>query len=191
VFETIAQAFRAGGSEPDFGIVGGGPHSAFPHHETGLRPLQAGDAVVIDVGGRLDGYCSDITRMAFVGEPTDRYREIHAIVEAAVTAGIAAAAPGVTCGTVDDATRGVIEDAGYGEFFVHRTGHGLGLSIHEQPWVMAGSAAELAPGMVHSVEPGIYLPGEFGIRLEEIVVVTETGCERFSALPRDVHVVAV
>lgn len=190
VAAALAQAFRDGGSVPEFGIVGGGPHGAFPHHDTGTRPLRSGDAVVIDIGGRRDGYCSDLTRMAFVGEPTARYRELHAIVEAAVLAAMAAAAPGATCGEVDAAARAVIDAAGYGEYFVHRTGHGLGLSIHEPPWIMRDNDAELRPGVVHSVEPGIYLPGELGIRLEEIVRVTDTGCERFSALPRDVHVVA-
>jgi Xaa-Pro aminopeptidase len=190
VAEAVAQAFLAGGSTPEFTIVGGGPNGAFPHHHTGSRPLQAGDAVVIDIGGRIDGYVSDITRMAFIGEPTERYREIHAIVEAAVVAGKAAAKPGATCAEVDAAARGVIADAGYGDYFVHRTGHGLGLSVHEPPWIMRGCDVELRQGVVHSVEPGIYLPGEFGVRLEEIVHVTETGCERFSSLPRDVHVVA-
>jgi Xaa-Pro aminopeptidase len=190
VGDAVARAFGEGGSTLEFAIVGGGPNGAFPHHHTGSRPLQNGDAVVIDVGGRLGGYVSDITRMAFIGEPTERYREIHAIVEAAVVAGMAAARPGATCAEVDAAARGVIADAGYGEHFVHRTGHGLGLSVHEPPWIMRGYDVELRPGIVHSVEPGIYLPGEFGVRLEEIVHVTETGCERFSSLPRDVHVVA-
>lgn len=188
VGDVVAQAFAAAGSTPEFGIIGGGPNGAFPHHHTGSRPLEAGDAVVIDVGGRLDGYVSDITRMAFIAEPTDRYLEIHSIVEAAVVAGLAASKPGATCAEVDAAARGVIEDAGYGEYFVHRTGHGLGLSVHEPPWIMRGNEVELRPGVVHSVEPGIYLPGEFGVRLEEIVHVTETGCERFSSLPREVHV---
>jgi Xaa-Pro aminopeptidase len=190
VGDAVERAFRDGGSAPEFAIVGGGPNGAFPHHHTGPRPLRDGDAVVIDIGGRLDGYVSDITRMAFIGEPTGRYREIHAIVEAAVVAGMAAAKPGATCAEVDAAARGVIADAGYGDYFVHRTGHGLGLSVHEPPWIMRGYDVELRPGVVHSVEPGIYLPGEFGVRLEEIVHVTETGCERFSSLPRDVHVVA-
>jgi Xaa-Pro aminopeptidase len=190
VGDAVERALRAGGSTPEFAIVGGGPNGAYPHHHTGARRLQDGDAVVIDIGGRLGGYVSDITRMAFIGEPTARYREIHAIVEAAVVAGMAAAKPGATCAEVDAAARGVIEDAGYGEYFVHRTGHGLGLSVHEPPWIMRGYDVELRPGVVHSVEPGIYLPGELGVRLEEIVHVTETGCERFSSLPRDVHSVA-
>lgn len=190
VRDALNSAFVEGNATPEFAIVGGGPNSAFPHHHTGLRALEAGQPVVIDIGGRLGGYVSDITRMAFLGEPTERYREIHAIVEAACAAGMAAAKPGATCAEVDAAARGVIDDAGYGEYFVHRTGHGLGLSVHEPPWIMRGYDVELRPGVVHSVEPGIYLPGEFGVRLEEIVHITETGCERFSSLPREVHVVA-
>jgi Xaa-Pro aminopeptidase len=189
VAEAAAAAFREGGCEEVlFTIVGSGPNGAFPHHHTGSRRLEDGDAVVIDIGGRLDGYASDITRMAFVGRPAERYEEVHAIVDRAVEAGLDTAAPGVTCGEVDSAVRGVIEEAGFGEYFVHRTGHGLGLSVHEAPWIMAGENVELRPGMVHSIEPGIYLPAEFGVRLEEIVQITDGGCSRFSALPREVHV---
>lgn len=191
VADAINASFAANGQEPVFAIVGSGPNGAFPHHHTGSRPLAEGDAVVIDLGARGPaGYVSDITRAAFVGEPTERYREVHAVVDAAVEAGMAAARPGATCHDVDAAARGVIEDAGYGEHFVHRTGHGLGLSMHERPWIMRGNHTELRVGMVHSIEPGIYLPGEFGVRLEEIVHVTADGCRRFSSLPRDVHVVA-
>jgi Xaa-Pro aminopeptidase len=188
VGERISQVFREAGAEPEFALVASGPHGAFPHHETGERRLVAGDPIVIDLGGALDGYHCDITRMAVIGEPSDRYREIHAIVEAAVVAALDATRPGATCGAVDAAARQVIADAGYGEYFVHRTGHGLGVSGHEPPWVMAGDPTELEVGMVHSIEPGIYLPGEFGIRLEDIVHVTEDGCERFSGLAREVHV---
>jgi Xaa-Pro aminopeptidase len=188
IADAIAGVFSAAGAQPEFALVGSGPNGAFPHHETGARVLRDGDAIVIDLGGVLEGYHSDITRMAFVGEPTERYREVHATVEAAVVAAMAATRPGATCGEVDAAARGVIADAGYGEYFVHRTGHGLGVSGHEPPWVMDGSDAVLAAGMVHSIEPGIYLPGDFGVRLEDIVTVTESGCERFSALARDVHV---
>jgi Xaa-Pro aminopeptidase len=189
VAERTAAAFRdAGCEETLFTLVASGPNGAFPHHHTGSRVLQEGDAVVLDLGGRLDGYPSDITRMAFVGEPSERYLEVHGVVDRAVRAGLAAARPGARCEEVDAAARGVIEQAGFGEYFVHRTGHGLGLSVHEAPWIMRGATEELRPGMVHSIEPGIYLPGEFGIRLEEIVQITETGCEVFSGLPRDVYV---
>jgi Xaa-Pro aminopeptidase len=190
VADAAAAAFRAAGCEEViFTIVGAGPNGAFPHYHAGLQPLEIGDAVVIDIGSRRDGYMSDLTRMAFVGEPTDRYLEVHRTVEAAVEAGLAAARPGATCHEVDAAARGAIEAAGFGEYFVHRTGHGLGISTHEPPWIMAGEDVELKVGMVHSIEPGIYLPGEFGVRLEEIVHVTEDGCERFSRLSRELHVV--
>jgi Xaa-Pro aminopeptidase len=190
VADAAAAAFRAAGCEEVvFTIVGSGPNGAYPHHHTGGRALEPGDAVVIDIGGRLDGYMSDITRMAFIGAPTDRYLEVHRTVEAAVWAGLEAARPGATCHDVDAAARGAIEDAGFGEYFVHRTGHGLGLSTHEPPWIMRGEDVELEVGMVHSIEPGIYLPSEFGVRLEEIVHVTDDGCERFSRLSRELHVV--
>jgi Xaa-Pro aminopeptidase len=187
IAEAINGVFAAHGCEPEFALVGSGPNSAYPHHETGARELSDGDAVVIDLGAVLEGYHSDITRMAFVGDPTERYREVHAVVEAALLAATEATRPGATCAEVDAAAREVIASAGFGEFFVHRTGHGLGLSGHEPPYVMAGSEVVLRAGMVHSIEPGIYLPGEFGVRLEEIVQVTADGCERFSELPRDVH----
>jgi Xaa-Pro aminopeptidase len=190
VAEAAAAAFRAAGCEEVmFTIVASGPNGAYPHHHTGGRAMQEGDAIVIDIGARLDGYSSDITRMAFVGEPTERYLEVHRTVEAAVQAGLAASRPRAMCHDVDAAARGAIEEAGFGEYFVHRTGHGLGISTHEPPWIMRGENVELEVGMVHSIEPGIYLPGEFGVRLEEIVHVTEDGCERFSDLSRELHVV--
>jgi Xaa-Pro aminopeptidase len=189
IAEAANAEMRARGAQPEFAIVGAGPNGAFPHHLTGERSLQDGDAVVIDIGGRHEGYMSDITRMAFVGEPSSRYLEVHAILEAAVTAGMAIARPGERCGEVDRAVRRVIEGAGYGDSFVHRTGHGVGISMHESPWIMADSDAPLRTGCVHSIEPGIYLPGEFGIRLEEIVRITDTGSERLSALPRNTHLV--
>jgi Xaa-Pro aminopeptidase len=189
IAEAAATTFRGAGAGDAFTIVAGGPNGAYPHHHAGDRALEPGDAVVIDIGARLDNYMSDITRMAFVGEPTERYLELHRTVEAALQAGMAAARPGATCDEVDAAARGVIADAGYGEYFVHRTGHGLGISTHEPPWIMRGEEVELVVGMVHSVEPGIYFPGEVGVRLEEIVHVTEDGCERFSRLPRELRVV--
>jgi len=190
VSEAAATAFRAAGcQEVMFTIVASGPNGAYPHHHPGGRALQEGDAIVTDIGARLDGYSSDITRMAFVGEPTERYLEVHRTVEAAVEAALAVSRPGATCHDVDAAARAAIEEAGFGEYFVHRTGHGLGISAHESPWIMRGEDVELRVGMVHSIEPGIYLPGEFGVRLEEIVHVTEDGCERFSGLSRELHVV--
>lgn len=191
VAEAAAAAFRhAGVEEVLFTSVAAGLNGAFPHHHTSRSRLQEGDAVTIDVGGRLHGYASDITRMAYVGEPDERYMQVHGVVEAAVQAGLATARPGATCAEVDGEARAIIAQAGLGEYFVHRTGHGLGLSTHEPPSIMAGVDTVLVPGMVFSVEPGVYIPGKLGVRLEEIVRVTGTGCEIFSSLPREVSVAA-
>jgi Xaa-Pro aminopeptidase len=191
VAAIAAAEFRAAGAdEVSFTIVASGPNSALPHHHTGKRELAEGDAVVIDLGGRREGYCSDITRMALVGEPSAECLDVLGVVEAAVQAAMAAVRPGASAGDVDIAARSVIESAGYGEYFVHRTGHGLGVSVHEPPWLMGGSADVLRERMVFSIEPGVYLPGRFGVRLEEIVFVTGNGCERLSELPRAAHVSA-
>ena len=191
VAAVAAAEFRAAGAdEVLFTIVASGANGALPHHHTGRRAIEDGDAVVIDLGGRREGYCSDITRMAFVGEPPPECSAVFKVVEAAVQAAIAVARPGVPAGDVDRAARSVIEAAGYGEYFVHRTGHGLGISGHEPPWIMRGSPDALREGMVFSIEPGIYLPGRFGVRLEEIVVMTRDGCETLSDFPRAVRLSA-
>lgn len=191
VAAVAAAEFRAAGAdEVRFTIVASGPNGALPHHHTSRRMLEVGDAVVIDLGGRRANYCSDITRMAFVGDPLADRVDVAGIVEAAVQAALAAARPGVTAGDVDAAARGVIDAAGYGEYFVHRTGHGLGVAVHEPPWIVRGAVDVLREGMVFSIEPGVYLPGRFGVRLEEIVHLTRDGCERFSELPRTPHVSA-
>jgi Xaa-Pro aminopeptidase len=183
-------AFREVGAVDAWVCVGSGPNGAFPHHETSSRVLKPGDPIVIDLGAKLDGYASDITRMVHLGELSSQYREVHEVVESAVQAALAAARPGATCGDVDRAARGVIEAAGYGERFIHRTGHGLGLSTHEPPWIMAGEDVPLRAGMVFSIEPGIYLEGQFGLRLEDIVHLTDAGPEIFSKLPRAVELIA-
>jgi Xaa-Pro aminopeptidase len=185
VAEVASATFlREGCEEATFAFVASGPNGAFPHHHSGRRVLRRGESITVDVGGRLEGYASDITRMAYVGEPDEEYLRVHAAVEAAVQAALATVEPGVRCGDVDAAARGAVEEAGLGTFFVHRTGHGLGLSGHEPPWIMAGEQTRLEPGMVFSIEPGVYLPGRFGVRLEEIVAVTADGCEILSGLSR-------
>lgn len=188
VAEAARRAFRAEGAVPEFTIVAAGANGAFPHHHTGETVIRAGDALVCDIGGRKDGYYSDITRMAICGAPPEGYAGVHAVVEAAVRAALAAIRPGIRAAEVDAAARGVIAAAGYGEFFTHRTGHGVGQEIHEPPYITATSETVLAPGMVFTVEPGIYLPGRFGIRLEEVAVVTKTGCEILSGLSRDAFI---
>jgi Xaa-Pro aminopeptidase len=187
VARAADEGFRkAGAPEVMATIVAGGPNSAFPHHHSGTRALQAGEPILFDLGSRVDGYCSDITRMAFLGTPSERYREIHGIVADAVAAALEVIRAGTAVSAVDQAARRTIERAGYGEQFVHRTGHGIGLSGHEPPSISQTNELTLEEGMAFSVEPGIYLSGEFGVRLEEIVVVTKTGCEILSRLPRDV-----
>ncbi|WP_349358376.1 M24 family metallopeptidase [Stappia sp.] len=191
VADVIRAHFASEGAATQFTIVGSGGNGAFPHHQTGDRKLQDGDAVVIDIGARKQGFPSDITRMVVVGHPPEGYDQVHAVVEDAVRAAMAAARPGVQAKEVDAAARKVISDAGYGEYFVHRTGHGLGIDGHEPPYITAASETVLEEGMVFSIEPGIYLPGRFGIRLEEIVILRADGPEILSSLPRDVHVVEV
>jgi Xaa-Pro aminopeptidase len=173
-----------------FAIVGSGPNGASPHHEAGDRLIAEGDAVVIDFGGRMHGYCSDTTRTFHVGDPPPRFAEIYGVLQEAQAAAVDAVAPGVAAEAVDRAARDIIEAAGYGDFFVHRTGHGIGLEVHEEPYIVSGNTQSLEPGMAFSVEPGIYLPGEFGMRIEDIVVVTDVGVERLNRSPRRLHLVA-
>ncbi len=180
---------RAGAEEIAFTAIAAGPHSALPHHHPEPYALQPGDVVAIDIGSKLRGYCSDITRMALIGgaPPDAEYARVHAVAEEAVRAGLAAARPGVPAREVDAAARNVITAAGYGEYFVHRTGHGLGLSIHEPPYITGTNETLLEEGMVFSIEPGIYLPGRFGVRLEEIVYLDAAGAHVLSTLPRAVR----
>ncbi|GLX47689.1 dipeptidase [Streptomyces hygroscopicus subsp. hygroscopicus] len=180
---------RFGHSQVDFTIVGSGPNGANPHHEVGDRVIQRGDMVVLDFGGLKDGYGSDTTRTVHVGEPTEEERRVHDIVRAAQEAGYQAVRPGVACQEVDRAARAVIADAGYGEYFIHRTGHGIGVTTHEPPYMIEGEELPLVPGMCFSVEPGIYLPGRFGVRIEDIVTVTEDGGRRLNNTTREMVIV--
>ncbi|ELZ26627.1 xaa-pro aminopeptidase [Halogeometricum pallidum JCM 14848] len=162
-------------------VVGAGDHGAMPHYRHGDREIRPGDPVVLDFGTRVDGYPSDQTRtVVFDGDPSERFREVHEVVREAQAAAVDAVEPGATAESVDRAAREVIEEAGYGERFVHRTGHGVGLEVHEEPYIVAGNDERLEPGTVFSVEPGVYLSGEFGVRIEDLVVVTEDGYERLN-----------
>ena len=180
---------RFGHSQVDFTVVGSGPNGANPHHEASDRVIQDGDMVVLDFGGLKHGYGSDTTRTVHVGEPTDEERRVHDIVREAQTAACDAVRPGITCQDVDRVARKVITDAGYGEYFIHRTGHGIGVTTHEPPYMIEGEEQELVPGMCFSVEPGIYLPGRFGVRVEDIVTVTEDGGRRLNATARELAIV--
>lgn len=184
VGRDISEAILEEHDEVDFVIVASGPNGASPHHRTGDRRLEWGDAVVIDIGGIRDGYCSDMTRNYVLGDAPPGYRELHAVLEEAQRAGVEAVRPGVTGEEVDATCRRVIADAGYGDRFVHRTGHGIGVEVHEEPYLVAGNDEPLEEGMTFSVEPGIYIPGRYGARIEDIVAVTEDGVERLNRLSR-------
>jgi Xaa-Pro aminopeptidase len=173
----------------DFVIVGSGPNGASPHHELSDRVIEAGEPIVVDIGGTTeDGYCSDETRTYALGEPPAEFVRYYEILRAAQEAACAAVRPGVACEHVDGVAREIIGEAGYGEFFVHRTGHGIGLETHEEPYIVSGNTVALEPGMAFSVEPGIYLPGRHGARIEDIVVCTESGGERLNLRPRELAV---
>ena len=177
----IADLILAEGHEQvSFVIVGSGPNGASPHHELSDRALEPGDAVVVDIGGTLDGYGSDCTRDYLVGHAPLGYMDIHATLEAAQQAACDIAAPGVTAEAVDAAARDVLNEAGLGGYFIHRTGHGIGLEEHEEPYIVAGNELPLEPTMTFSIEPGVYLPDRFGMRIEDIVVVTHDGIERLN-----------
>jgi Xaa-Pro aminopeptidase len=181
---------RSGHRRADFAIVASGPNGASPHHEPGGRTIRARDVVVMDFGGEFGGYFSDTTRTVVVGEPPPGLPEVYDAVRGAHDAALAAIRPGVAAQDVDRAARGVIEDARYGARFIHRTGHGIGLEVHEPPWIVEGNDLELLPGMTFSVEPGIYLEGRFGVRIEDIVAVTADGVDRLNRSTRDLQVVS-
>ncbi|MCP2167509.1 M24 family metallopeptidase [Goodfellowiella coeruleoviolacea] len=184
----IAAAIVAEGhTEAAFVIVGSGPNGASPHHEVSDRVIEAGDVVVVDIGGPVaSGYNSDCTRTYVLGQPRDAdVADTYAVLRAAQQAAVAAVRPGVSAEAIDAAARQVIADAGFGEYFVHRTGHGIGLDVHEEPYIVGGNPLTLQPGMAFSVEPGIYLPQRWGARIEDIVVVTESGVERLNNQPHE------
>ncbi|MFF2053356.1 M24 family metallopeptidase [Leifsonia sp. NPDC058194] len=178
-----------GHSQVDFTIVASGPNGANPHHEVGDRVIAEGDMVVLDFGGLMDGYGSDTTRTVHVGEPTDEEHEVFEIVKRAQQAAFDAVAVGVPCQDIDRAARAVISDAGYGEYFIHRVGHGIGTTTHEPPYLVEGEERPIEAGMCFSLEPGIYLPGRFGVRIEDIVVAADDGAHRLNNTSRELHLV--
>ncbi len=188
--DIAAAIVEEGHVQADFVIVGSGPNGASPHHDVSERVIEKGDVVVVDIGGPLPaGYNSDSTRTYAVGTPRDAdVAETYAVLQRAQAAAVAAVKPGVTAEAVDAAARDVIAEAGFGEYFIHRTGHGIGLDVHEEPYIIAGNALPLEPGMAFSVEPGIYQPGRWGARLEDIVIVTADGVESVNNQPHELVV---
>jgi Xaa-Pro aminopeptidase len=179
----------AGHDTVSFAIVASGPNGSSPHHEASDRTIRSGDAIVVDFGGRVRGYGSDTTRMYCVGEPPDGFEDAYAVLLSAQKAAVAAVRPGVTAGSIDAAARTIIDEAGYGASFIHRTGHGIGLDAHEQPYLVEGSDQVIAAGMAFSIEPGIYLRDRWGMRIEDIVVATEAGVDRLNQSSRGIRFV--
>ena len=190
IASEIQRLLLANGQQAmQFCIVGSGPNGAMPHHGASDRVIQPGDAIVLDFGGTYNGYQSDMTRIAAVrgGTIDPEFEKVFETVDAANRAAHAAARPGVSCESVDKAARDVIIAAGYGEYFTHRTGHGLGIDVHEDPYIVSGNTEVLELGMAFSIEPGVYLPGRFGVRMEDIAIVTESGAENINLSPHPVY----
>ena len=176
---------KHGMPEIAFMIVGSGPNGASPHHHTGDRVIEQGDPVVIDFGGIHEGYFSDITRTPVAGDPHPDFVQIYNVVLEAQQAAFESIKPGVACQQVDRAARKVITDHGFGEYFIHRLGHGIGLTGHEDPYLVEGNSEPMQAGMVFSDEPGIYIPDRWGVRIEDSVAVTESGAERLNHVTRE------
>ena len=192
VDEDLGKIVRAQGLNPERGGgIASGPNSASPHHHSVDREIQVGDGIWIELGhgGNYNGYIADKTRVVHVGQPSDEFIRVYNVVKEAQETAFRSIRPGMECQEVDRIARGVITEAGYGEYFIHRVGHGLGLDVHEPPYMVEGNTQKIEPGMVFSVEPGIYLPGKFGIRIEDIVVATEDGAESFYASTHDCVIV--
>lgn len=187
--EIAERTVDSGHQSVEFCIVASGPNGASPHHAPSDRVIKPGDAVVVDFGGYQNGYCSDTTRDFVVDTPPPGYAEAYAVLHEAQQAATAAVAPGVTTESLDAVARSIIEDAGYGDLFIHRLGHGIGLDVHERPYLVEGDITVVEPGMAFSIEPGIYKQGSWGMRIEDIVTVTETGVESLNNSNRDFRLV--
>ncbi|NHJ13126.1 MAG: aminopeptidase P family protein [Candidatus Thorarchaeota archaeon] len=186
---AVEDAVIQAGAASTFAAVQFGENSALPHAESGSRELRKNDIVLMDCGCSLGGYNTDMTRVGVVGTPTEEQEKIHSIVLHAERTAIEKLTPGMTCGLADGIARRIIEESGYGEQFTHRLGHGIGLEVHEPPYLVRGNSLQLQPGMTHSVEPGIYLEGKFGIRIEDLVVIRSNGAELLTFMPRDLYTI--
>ena len=189
VSQLVNSAVIKEGAQPSFALVQFGENTALPHASPGNRVLEKGDFILMDCGCAVDGYNTDMTRVGVVGPPTEEQECVHSIVLKAQETAIEKIQPGISCGKVDGIARRVIEEAGYGEYFTHRLGHGIGIEVHEEPYVVRGNSMELQSGMCHSVEPGIYLEGKFGIRIEDLICVRENKAELLTYAPKDLIIV--
>jgi Xaa-Pro aminopeptidase len=190
VSRHLAELLLAAGHQTaPFAIVASGPNAASPHHDAGERVIGPGDAIVLDIGGIRDRYASDTSRTAFVGSPPDEFASLYEVLREAQASACRAVRPGIAASAIDRAARSIIADAGYGEQFIHRTGHGIGLEVHEEPYIVDGNDEPLQPGHAFSVEPGIYVAGRWGARIEDIVVCTETSGERLNTTSTELYIV--
>jgi Xaa-Pro dipeptidase len=185
VQQIVQKEIHRQGATPTFAAIQFGENSAIPHAAASNRELKKGDVVLMDCGCALDGYNTDMTRVGVVGTPSEEVKRVYLTVLHAVETALENIGPGMACGTADGLARRVIDEAGYGDYFTHRLGHGIGLEVHEPPYVVRGSSEELQSGMCHSIEPGIYLEGKFGIRIEDLVCIREDGSELLTFMPRD------
>ncbi len=185
VQQIVHKEIRRQGGVPTFAAIQFGENSALPHSAAGLRELKMDDVVLMDCGCTVEGYNTDMTRVGVVGPPTEEVERVYSIVRYAMETAIQNIVPEMACGAADGLARRVIDDAGYGEYFTHRLGHGIGLEVHEPPYIVRGSSLKLKPGMCHSIEPGIYLEGKFGIRIEDLVCIRENSPELLTFSPRD------
>jgi Xaa-Pro aminopeptidase len=183
--QIVHKEIRRQGATPTFAAIQFGENSAIPHAAAGGRELKKGDVVLMDCGCTFEGYNTDMTRVGVVGSPSEELERVYSTVLSAVETAVENIVPGLACGAADGLARRVIDDAGYGDYFTHRLGHGIGLEVHEPPYIVRGSSQELQPGMCHSIEPGIYLEGKFGIRIEDLVCIREGGPELLTFTPRD------
>jgi len=183
----LASEIQSLGGRVGFGLILFGERAALPHGQPSDRKLEPGDAILVDTGAIVRGYYSDLTRTVFYGEPTDRQKEIYEAVLQANMVAYDSVRPGIKCESLDEVARKVIEDAGYGEYFIHRLGHGIGLQGHERPYIVRNNGLELEPGMTFTIEPGIYIMGEIGVRVEDTVVCTTAGCESLTRFSRELR----
>ncbi|HEY7451054.1 MAG TPA: Xaa-Pro peptidase family protein [Candidatus Limnocylindria bacterium] len=191
VAAQIRELLRSAGHDSaDWAIVASGPNAASPHHSPGERLIQEGDSIVLDIGGTAGGYASDTTRTAFVGIPPEEFQDLYAVLQQAQAAACDAVRPGIAARDLDRVAREIITDAGYGPLFTHRTGHGIGLETHEEPYLVESNPEPLREGDAFSIEPGIYVPDRWGARIEDIVVCTADGGDRLNRSSRDLRIVA-
>ena len=185
--EISERLIEQGNQRVNFAIVGSGPNAASPHHDAGERVIGRGESVVCDFGGTMNGYCSDITRTVFTGEPPSEFRDLYTVLERAQAEAVGAVCPGVPAEDIDAVARRIITEGGYGAHFLHRTGHGIGLEEHEDPFIVGGNCERVSAGNAFSIEPGIYIEGRWGARIEDIVVVTDYGADSLNNVDRSLY----